>query len=389
MRTYEKTHPWLKFSANLQSASPRFWITIGECQSKCEHVSRVPLRPSTAEHLYKIFIAKGVAGTTAIEGNTLTEDQVLQHLEGRLQLPPSQAYQKQDIDNIIRCCNWILESVTNKRPLPLSLDTIKSINKEVLKDLPLQNGIIPGEIRTSSVLVGAYRGAPAEDCQFLLEKLCEWLNGDDFKPAVGLEIGYAIIRAVIAHLYLAWIHPFGDGNGRTARLIEFLILISSGVPAPSAHLLSNHYNLTRQEYYRQLDQASKSGGDVIPFLLYAVQGFFDGLCGQLDIIWQQQWDIAWRNYVHELFWEKHGQTPTRQRHLVLDLSGVGKPVPKDKIAEISPRIAKAYARKTLKTLSRDLNNLVNLQLIEKTESGYRARREIILAFLPPKATELK
>ncbi|MBW2661693.1 MAG: Fic family protein, partial [Deltaproteobacteria bacterium] len=36
-------------------------------------------------------------------------------------------------------------------------------------------------------------------------------------------------------------HPFGDGNGRTARLLEFEALLSSGVPAPSSQLLSNHY----------------------------------------------------------------------------------------------------------------------------------------------------
>lgn len=56
---------------------------------------------------------------------------------------------------------------------------------------------------------------------------------------------YAIFKAVVAHLYLAWIHPVGDGNGRTARLVEFQILLSSGVPSPAAHLLSNHYNQTR------------------------------------------------------------------------------------------------------------------------------------------------
>jgi hypothetical protein len=79
-----------------------------------------------------------------------------------------------------------------------------------------------------------------------------------------MDAVYAILKAMVAHLYLAWTHPFGDGNGRTARLIEFHILLSAGVPSPAAHLFSNHYNQTRAEYYRQLDRASKSGGH--PFL---------------------------------------------------------------------------------------------------------------------------
>ena len=45
-----------------------------------------------------------------------------------------------------------------------------------------------------------------------------------------------ILKATLAHLYIAWIHPFGDGNGRTARLVEFMLLSRAGVPSPSAHL---------------------------------------------------------------------------------------------------------------------------------------------------------
>jgi hypothetical protein len=54
-----------------------------------------------------------------------------------------------------------------------------------------------------------------------------------------------LIAAVVAHVYFEWIHPFGDGNGRTGRLIELKLLLEAGVPQPAAHLLSNHYNATR------------------------------------------------------------------------------------------------------------------------------------------------
>jgi len=200
-----------------------------------------------------------------------------------------------------------------------------------------------------------------------------------------MEIVYAIIRAVIAHLYLAWIHPFGDGNGRTARLLEFSLLLDSGVPAPAAHLLSNHYNHTRTEYYRQLDQASKSGGNVLPFLAYAIEGFRDGLREQVDRIRKQQWDVAWRNYVHESFSHQNSTMATRQRHLILDLSDSEKPVPGAKLIEISPRVMASYSKKTSKTLSRDLNALSRMRLIERVLGGFVARKRAILAFLPHRA----
>jgi Fic family protein len=233
--------------------------------------------------------------------------------------------------------------------------------------------------------VARYRGVPAEDCDYLLGRLCEWLTSDDFTSPEGTELLYAILKAILAHLYLAWIHPFGNGNGRTARLIEFMILITSGVPAPAAHILSNYYNQTRLEYYRQLDAASRSGGDVLPFITYAVQGLLDGLNAQLLIIRQRQWDVAWRSYVHQTFSNQSGPTVDRRRRLVLDLSEQLEPVPFPLLSELSPRIAKAYARMTPKTLTRDINALVEMGLVVREKAGYRARKEAILAFLPPKA----
>lgn len=163
------------------------------------------------------------------------------------------------------------------------------------------------------------------------------------------------------------------------------ILMKAGVSAASAHLLSNHYNLTRTEYYRQLEMASKSGGDLVPFLVYATQGLLDGLKEQLDAIWSQQWDITWRNYVHEFFRDKTSKADIRRRHLVLDISRRPDPVPFSLVPEITPRMAKAYARVTSKTITRDMNALVEYGLIEREDKAYRARKEIILSFMPPRA----
>jgi Fic family protein len=385
MRTYEKTHPWITFQVNLKSASARLWMNLGEASSKCEHIAGVPLRPSVAQELHQLYLAKGVLGTTAIEGNTLTEDQVRQILDGTLKLPPSKEYLQQEIENVLRACNQIGALLAASQPVPLTVAKLKEFNAIVLDKLKVEPEVIPGQIRTHSVGVLRYRGAPAEDCEYLLQRLCDWLNGDDFNAPSSDTVVYAIIKAVLAHLYLAWIHPFGDGNGRTARLVEFQLLLTAGVPSPAAHLMSNHYNHTRTEYYRQLDYASKSGGDILPFMEYAVQGFVDGLRGQLELVREQQWDVTWRNYVHEMFRDKIKASDIRQRHLALDLSAIATPVPLAKITETTPRLAKTYATKSPKTLQRDLAELEKLGIVERTAEGIRAKREIILAFLPLRA----
>jgi Fic family protein len=388
MRTFEATHPWISFRCNLSKATKMdLWIALGEAASKCEHISRVPLRPDTALALHRLYLAKGAAATTAIEGNTLSEEEVLKAVDGNLTVPPSKQYLKQEVENIIAACNEISLQLAQGTLPPVSAELCCTYNRKVLEKLPVQEEVKPGELRTHSVVVGhVYRGAPAKDGPFLLDRLCEWINGPDFQPPdhtiAGMDTVYAILRSVVAHLYLAWIHPFGDGNGRTARLLEFHILLSAGVPSPAAHLFSNHYNQTRAEYYRQLDYASKSSGDIAPFITYAVRGFVDGLREQLEKIWEQQWDVTWRNLVHERFQHRNSRADTRQRYLVLDLGCRPEGVEVGQITGLTPRLAKEYAGKTTKTLQRDLNALEAMALIARNGRKVRALREVILAFLP-------
>jgi Fic family protein len=382
MRTFEKTHPWLKFTIDLRKADYEFWMALGEAQSKCEHIASVPLMPATAEKLHQLYLAKGALATTAIEGNTLTEKEVLERIEGKLQLPPSKEYLGQEIDNIVKACNLIADELFKGTSSGISISDIKKYNKLVLDNLPLEAHIIPGEIRTYSVGVGRYYAAPHDDCEYLLEKLCHWLNTEFKEPKEELKIAFGILKSIIAHLYFIWIHPFGDGNGRVARLIEFQTLIGYGIPSPAAHLLSNYYNATRTLYYKQLDQSTRSADGEFSFIKYALKGFIDGLKIQLMEVKRQQLNVTWENYIHDIFKGKDSPANTRIRHFILDLSEKDTPVPYIKLREISPRVAAEYSQKTSKTLSRDVNKLLEMNLIEITKEGLRAKKEKILAFLP-------
>ena len=383
-RKYEQTHPWISFHLDLRKAPPDLWILLGEARSHCQHIADLPLSPDTADELHDIYLAKGALATTAIEGNTLSEAQARQRLDGTLKLPASQEYLGREIDNIIDICNSILDSVESGRTPMVNPQVIKRFNRRVLRGLTVDEGVRPGEISTYPVGVARYRGAPREDCEYLLERLCQWLN-NQLQPPAGQEdqeVIYAVIRAVLAHIYIAWIHPFGDGNGRTARLVEFVLLVASGVPSPAAHLLSNHYNQTRSEYYRQLSRASESGGDLIPFLLYAVRGFVEGLRAQLELIQEQQWGITWENFVHDTFRTRTSAADTRRQHLVLDISAHDQPITTREIRHVSVRTAEAYARLNPRTLMRDLDILVNEGLLVHEQGQFRAKKERLQAFVP-------
>jgi Fic family protein len=387
-REYPQSHPWIDFAPiDLQRAPHTLWMQLGEAASKIEHIAGVPLQPDVAKRLHSVYLAKGAHATTAIEGNSLSEDQVHALVERRLQLPRSQEYLGREVDNIVRAYNEITGRLLGDADERITPDEVQRFNRLVLDGLDLDEDIVPGQYRRHRVVVARYLGAPADDVEYLVDRLCAWLNGADFETDdPDMRIGYAIIKAIVAHVYLAWIHPFGDGNGRTARLLEYRVMVAAGVPIPAAHLLSSHYNLTRAEYYRQLDQSSRNGGNLVPLLCYAVQGYVDQLREQLRHVREQQLDVTWINYVHQLFDEKSSPTHTRRRHLVLDLSRQTEPVSWSRLPSLSARVAEDYANRTRKTLTRDINELVSLELVKRKGKGYVANKQVVFAFLPARRT---
>lgn len=381
-REYLTSHPWLTFEADLQRSGHRLWMNLGAVQSKIRHVANSLLPPEVSRELHEVYLVKGVRATTAIEGNTLSEAQVRKIVQGERSLPASLAYQAKEVQNVVDACNQIGTMVLEGQTTELTVGLIKDYNRLVLNDLPLNDGVVAGEIPTHNVVVANYRGAPRRDCEFLLQRLCEWINHGTQAPSADQIIAFAVIRAILAHLYIAWIHPFGDGNGRTARLLELHLLLSAGVPSVCAHLLSNHYNQTRMEYYRHLDGATKPDG-VLRFIEYAVAGLVDGLNEQIGLIDGHQWKATWKEYVYSQFEGKNSQTARRQRQIALDLWGQADGVKSSAIRRMTPQLAEFYAAKSQKSIDRDIKALVAMGLLDSDKGGVRINfRPVVDALLP-------
>jgi Fic family protein len=372
-------------------------MLLGEARSKCEHLAGAPLNPGYAKQLSNVYLVKGAVATNAIEGNTLTEDQVLAVQAGEDDvIPPSQEYQLQDINNVLAALTEIDQAMMRNEVIPLDRDRINYLNFRVLDRTVHEPNATPGVVRSHSVLVdNRYRGAPPKDLDHLVDRLCDWLNGPEFRSSEPvMNFTLAVIKAIVSHVYIAWIHPYGDGNGRTARLVEAQILSQNGVPLPAVNLLSDHYNKTRARYAIELGKTSTENR-LDDFIAYAIEGFVDGLRSHVAAVREYQVGVAFTNYVHEraAAWPS-GATAKRRRDLVLALDP-DKPTRRRSFMVLTDDLADSYAGTTEKTLTRDLNFLRKEGLIQQVVrelepgrwlTGWIQNRSLIRAWLPPTLT---
>ena len=355
---------------------------LGQCDNLIKTISALPLQPEYKKQLLTVSLVKGALATTAIEGNTLTE-QDIENIQKGKHLPPSKEYQEIEVKNIIDTFNDIIKDVVvhNKSSL-ISLKLLRQFHKAIGKNLGKHFEAIPGKFRTDNRIVGTYRTPDHGDVKTLVEMFCDWLK-EDFKFERGHEIFNSIIKAIVTHIYIEFIHPFGDGNGRTGRLAEFYILLRSGAPIITSHILSTFYNETRPEYYRQFENAKKKK-DLTEFIAYAVQGYRDGLIQTFEVIRDSLLNISWQKFIYDRFADQKYANKNvfkRRRNLMLQLN-TEKEFTLNEIILLTPQIAKDYASLSLRTIDRDLKELERLELLTKNQDKYKANIKVLAHLIP-------
>lgn len=355
---------------------------LGQCDAIIQAISTTPLLPEYHRQLLEVSLRKGAQATTAIEGNTLTDEEI-QAVAAGVALPPSKEYQEIEVRNILEAFNTLLETVaTDDQVEIISRSLLLRFHAMIGKDLGDHFDAIPGELRRDNRTVGPYRTPDYEDVPELLDTLCDWLR-KEFRFGDGQTFADAVTQAIVTHVYIEWIHPFADGNGRTGRLAEFYLLLRAGSPDIASHILSNFYNETRSEYYRQIDLAYRKR-DLTEFIEYAVQGFRDGLLRTLRTIQDNQFEITWRKLIYDRFADKQFTKRTvyeRQRRLALSLPMDGA-LSENQILAIRPDLGRVYSALSARTLRRDLDELIAMGIALRTEGMYRANTALLSLQVP-------
>ncbi|MDP3480942.1 MAG: Fic family protein [Desulfoprunum sp.] len=381
-------YPHLLFKRHWQ-ITPDTNYHLGECEAMIRAISNTPLRPQERDRLLTVSLIKGAQATAAIEGNTLSQEEVERiYLKGE-NLPPSKEYLQTEVENVINALNYLLQEVVRHgNEWPITPELLLDFHKRISQNLGDHIDAIPGRWRQDRRQVGPYLAPEHRFVPELMGKLCDWLR-EEFHYHIEQDFKTAVIQAIVTHVYIEWIHPFGDGNGRTGRLVEFFILLRSGLPSIASHIPSNFYNETRNEYYRQLNNA-RTQKDLSDFISYAVQGFRDGLEENLKIIQEGQMKIFWRNHVFESFADvKHTKTTVFKRKRALMFSiPINTLLTPSEILVKDPDVMREYSQFAKSTFETDLKDLVRMGLLIKADDKYLANTSKLLASLPERREPL-
>ncbi len=211
-----------------------------------------PLPEHTMKCLYDQIVLEWTYNSIAIEGNTLTLQETKVVLEG-VTVGGKSIIEHLEAINHKHAIEYLQELIGNDEPFCQRI--IKLLHQLVLKGFDNENA---GGYRNQNVLITGAQHIPPEPFKLdqLMENLVNWYHECEDHP---------IIRAAILHCDFVNIHPFIDGNGRTARLLMNFELIRSG------HLPVVIKAANRLEYYQALDKAAttKDYQDFIDIIIQA------------------------------------------------------------------------------------------------------------------------
>ncbi|MHB8107352.1 MAG: Fic family protein [Candidatus Cryosericum sp.] len=205
--------------------------------------------------------------TTHIEGTQLTLEQATQLLAGQ-RIPEADPDDVRELLNYRTAFDLVAEYVGSGESITEAL--IREIHKRLVKDVR-GGSAAPGQYRLGQNLIvnsvtreTVYTPPPAHEVQSLMTDLVEWLN-----TSTGVN---TVLVSGIAQFQLVHIHPFIDGNGRTARLLATLVMYRGNYDFKRLFTISEFYDRDRSAYYAALQSVRDHNLDMTGWLEYYVSG---------------------------------------------------------------------------------------------------------------------
>ena len=232
-----------------------------------------PINPDILKNLAAWYKVELTYSSNAIEGNTLTRQETAIIVEKGLTIEGKTITEHLEAINHARAWDYIV-SIQQKNRKNISEKTVRELHSQVLQNIDNLNAgsyrHVPVRIAGSHVIMPNPQKVP-----FYMTEFITWLHNSEEN---------IVDIAIQAHLKLVTIHPFTDGNGRTARLLMNLILMQAGYPPAIIQ------KEERSKYLASIEKAQleRDLSDYIPFMYHCVEGslriYLDTIAPQIDRI---------------------------------------------------------------------------------------------------------
>lgn len=280
--------------------------------------------------------------TTHIEGTTLTLEQAEQLLAGH-KLPDADPNDAQELMNYRDAFDLVSNYLGSGDPVTEGL--IREIHKRLVDNVR-GNSAVPGEYRKiQNYVVNAitkeviYTPPPVYEIGMMMQELVDYIN-------VTTEI-HPVLVSGLAQFQLVHIHPFLDGNGRTARLLSTLCLYRKGYDFKRLFTISEYYDRNRTDYYKAIQSVRENNMDLTIWLEY----FTHALASQM-----QEIKLRGESIIRADVLAKRHRLSERQTKALQYIIEHGQLTIKD--------FESLYPNVTRRTLQRELKDLIDLKLIE-------------------------
>ncbi|EDM26228.1 hypothetical protein LNTAR_23994 [Lentisphaera araneosa HTCC2155] len=247
----------------LKLLEPEFASPLTDLIIDLDHLRRKQLSGTTHEEVFfqlkQLFHMLESIGSARIEGNNTT---VASFVETRIEDRPYIDENIKEIRNIEETMEFIDNSI---RERGLTKSYLKELHYGIVKGLtppPKGEGDAnPGAFRNHGVEITGSDHIPPEtahEVEAYIDELIEFINKDH--PAK-----YDLLKVAIAHHRFMWIHPFGNGNGRTGRLLTYAMLVSQGFRVGEGRILNPTavFCINRDIYNEQLAKADSNTSEGI------------------------------------------------------------------------------------------------------------------------------
>ena len=227
-----------------------------------------PLPADKVKKLRKQFAVEMTYNSNAIEGNSLTLKETFLVINEGITIKGKPLKEHLEAKDHQEALGYLYDLIDQEKHGNILETTIRNLQKLVVKETVSD---IAGSYRTGNVIIGgaSHRPPDAFEVPNLMRNMVNWINASEKKM-------HPIEFAALAHHKIVHIHPFFDGNGRTARLLMNLLLMKAGYPL--VVVLKND----RKKYYQTLAQAD--GDNFSPFVNFIARAVERSLDIYLNVL---------------------------------------------------------------------------------------------------------